>query len=159
MKGFILVAALMALSGCTSTGPVYSSLKPGRPPSGMAQVIVYETSSLRLSPIYVDMNGESACALSGFFVKDVPAGPVTLSSSIWDMPGTSRLTIDAKPGKRYYVKFQMDTGKSLGFGAFGLLGAAVAEGASSHGGPYLIEAIDEKIATEELQSLKKADCK
>jgi len=160
MKLFIL--AFLLLAGCASVGPTYTELAPLPPSHGMAQIVVYQPpAAIRLSSTAVDINGVPGCeiATGTFFYKDVPSGSMTISSSIWNMPGTSRLTIPTILGKRYYIKFQMDMGKSMSFGALGFVGALASEGVSSGGGPFLIESVNEEVALRDLQSLSRINCK
>lgn len=154
MKKLII---LLLLAGCAQ-GPQWSA--PPTVEHGKAQIVLFEPKSLRLSSTAVDLNGQHGCdvAAGGYFVLNVPPGEQTLSASIWDMPGTSRLTVNAKAGQRYYVRLDYDFGKGAAFGGLGLPGALAVEGASSHGGPFTIELIDQKTALDALPSMHAMSC-
>lgn len=132
----LVFMALFSLAGCASVGgAVYSP--PQTPAKGMAQLVVYENSAWKKTSQEVDINGVTACSLvqGGFFIRNVPAGSTTISSSIWDLPGTSRLTVNAQAGHRYYVRVQYDL-------------------AAARVGPFAIDNVDEGTAKSELRSLK-----
>lgn len=149
---------LPLLAACAGGGQSYHNSDDV--PKSMARVIVYQPSSMRMAGEEVDINGSRACSLSAgrFFQKDLPPGETTISSSVWSLPGTSRLTIHTVPAHKYYVRLQFDTMKGAGFGAFGLAGALAAEGVSNHGGPFVIETVDDAGAQSDLSSLTQNNC-
>jgi len=156
-KIFIILFAI-ALAGCSAKGPTYSSLpdEAKQPRKGMAQLIVYQPVSMNLRSLDIEINRVKGCNLAAgtFFLLDVPPGQTTISSSIWDAPGTSSLTINAKSAHRYSIRIQWDMGKSMGFAVAGIPGGLIAESASSHSGPFLIDSIDEETSKQELAKLK-----
>lgn len=106
----------------------------------------------------IDVNGISACKLhpGSFFIINAQK-EVNISSSVWDMPGTSNISFKIEPKKIYYVRMDSSAGKQ-GAGALGgLVGALVAEGITKENGPFLFTLMDEKQAKEELYNLRQ-DC-
>ena len=161
MNKFCIAMALM-LAGCTASGPMYSSLPEQKPDKGMAQLVVYrpyELSYAARRPT-VEINSIKTCDLpnSSFFIKNVKPSEITVTSSFWEIPGTSRFTMSVSSGRKYYIRMALNDDKLAAGLAAGIIGMAVAEGISEHSGPFIIESVSESSAKEELQSLKKSDC-
>jgi len=154
---------MLALAGCTASGPTYSSLPEQKPDKGMAQLVVYRPNGLAYAARRptVEINSIKTCDLpaGGFFIKNVKPSEITITSSFWDAPGTSRFTTEAVSGKTYHIRITLNNDK-LGAGLVaGFIGTAVAEGVSEHSGPFNIELVDDRTAYTEINSLKMADCK
>lgn len=130
---------LLGLAGCAQTSDV--SWSPGLMTENSAYIVVYENPAWKKTSQAVDINGEKACDLvqGGFFAKAVPFGKYTISSSIWDLPGRSRATVNINKVGVTYVRTQYDV-------VFG------------NGGPFLIESVDERTARAELKSLHMMQC-
>lgn len=154
MKKYLTLLAVLAIQACTPTGEHYT--EHNDPHQGT--IVVYRGFSSAIESFSIDVNGKLACDLqeSGFFVVRAK-GPTTISASKWSMPGTSRITIDAQPGKTQYVRIEMSTSKRLS-GILGLPGLLLAEGVSDKGGPYELEVKDAVIAKRELAPFHE-DCK
>lgn len=155
MKTLILLSAL-ALTGCvTATGPAYS---PGLVASspGTSQLVIYRPDRFAAprSPM-VKINGVDTCALPGnsFMIVDAPKGKVTITSTLWDHPGTSVLTFT--PDKESFVRMDFDDGKARG-NAFGLAGALAANATSSNAGPFVIQRVYRERAESEMGTARQA---
>lgn len=153
----LAISLLLLLAACSASGPSFNeaNLK-----SDQATIIVYRQDRFLGFAGYfdVDVNGKPYCKIdnAGFFV--VKSNSKTeISSSIWDQPGTSRITINAKPHDIYYVRMEMDGSKQVAGALGGLSGQLIAEGAASTGGPFLFTKVDPEIAKQELKNLKQ-DC-
>ena len=149
---YSLLAILFTLSACSAVGPLYKNdLHNG-------QVVIYRPSGWTGAATGwdVEINGTLHCNLhyASYFIADVPEGPVKLSSSIWSAPGTSRLSFNASPKEKYYVRLEADGAKAASTVLAGVAGMVAAEGASSTGGPFLFNVVDESNAVMELQGLR-----
>jgi len=148
-----VIALCILLSACSATGPTYSSLdsSPRRLAAQNVELVVYRPSSFALMARApdVEINGVNTCELSNgsFFTREIELRSVAITASLWDMPGTSRLSFKPQAGKRYFVRVSTDV-------VGGYIGLAIAEGASSRGGPFVIDLLDEQAALPELQPLK-----
>lgn len=156
MKKLLL---LLLLSGCTANGPVFN--ENALPKTDGATLIVYRDNVYygAFGKIAFEINGQEFCRLhnSSFYVHSGLHDKVSVTASIWDMPGTSRIVIDTKPGKVYYVKMDIDSGKQISGGLGGLPGALIAEGIAPTGGPYIFTNISPEQAKSELAGLHQ-DC-
>ncbi len=155
-----VIALCILLSACSATGPTYSSLdsSPRRLAAQNVELVVYRPSSFALMARApdVEINGVNTCELSNgsFFTREIELRSVAITASLWDMPGTSRLSFKPQAGKRYFVRVSTDGGKLTAGVIGGYIGLAIAEGASSRGGPFVIDLLDEQAALPELQPLK-----
>lgn len=155
MQSIKYILALLFLSGCAASGPEYNEAHHS---SG---VIIYKPSSaigMGAGLYEIDLNGKRQCKLhpGSYFVSDI-VGDVTISSSSWDMPGTSKISFKAWPGKTYFVRMDTNDGKQIAATAGGLVGALSAEAFSSTGGPFIFTLVEPNQAKSELQGLKQ-DC-
>jgi hypothetical protein len=111
-----------------------------------ATIVVYRPSRYEWTGRYypININGIEVCNLgdASFFTKQMNAGDVNISSSVWDAAGTSRLAIKAKPGRIYYVK---------------ILPANYTIISQWNHGPFEFNLIDESQAKQDLSGLH-VDC-
>ena len=161
---YIYLLFLALLTNCSSTGGNYSSLPNPKLEKGMAQLIIYHpsgefTGSIASNPD-VKINGEVACGLpnGAFFSKSIKPGSVSISSTKTFSIGTSHLDLNVQSNKKYYIRITWNDGKVLSTVGFGLIGGAVAEGVSSHSGPFVIENVTEETAKGELPNLSQSLC-
>lgn len=142
------------LCGCTATGQQFAVPEP----SNDAAVVVYRPSGLQLHPYDIEINGNKVCDLKrdGYFMRHYKPGIITITASVWDMPGTSRLQITVEKKHIYYVRIDKSD-KQYAKLALGFVGSLVAEGVSSTDGPYDITLVPETTAKRELTELSE-DC-
>jgi len=163
MKIFLALMAVVLVTGCASTGPSYLQTSSESPaPPDRAQLIIYRPSGFILaarSP-KIEINGQPSCDLpqGGFFKKNVPAGSTVISTSLWDIPGTSRLNFEAVAGEKYAVRVSPDSGKVMSGALFGYIGLAIAEAKSARGGPFQIDLLREETVLSELSKSRMANC-
>lgn len=151
---------LLFLSACSATGPTFNGVVVS---NDKATVIVYIKSWQSGAPASigwpVDVNGISGCSLhmNGYLSKQIDPGQITISSSVFTSPGTSRITFNANPANVYYIMIELDEMKNVAAFSGGLAGQIIAEGLSSTGGPFLLTKVDPKQAKNDLKGLKQ-DC-
>lgn len=161
-KFMVALLTMGLLSGCMATGAVYqaSSIPPVK--SGKAQVILYRPSALALSGVTgeVEINGVNKCDLgvNGYMVESVDPGHIVVAVDSWQLPGTSKLSFDAKAGQKYYVKVSPNGGKATAGAIAGYIGFLASEAASEQKGPFVIEPIAKGQALGDLMDTK-ATCK
>lgn len=156
MKTLSLLSLLL-LSACAGTGEIYRSEVV---PSKQAQVVVYRPNlfvGMMRSP-RIEINGQETCDLAkgSHIVRNVNPGPVTISASQWDLPGTSRLTIPAQPGQRYYVRTVYNNDKVMAGSLGGYTGIFAAEASNEPSGPFLIKLVPEGMARGEVAKTNEA---
>jgi hypothetical protein len=161
---YLGIAAFLISSCSGGTGPIYSV-----PPlqQGQAQLVIYHPSGEFVGSVPlgdgpdVKVNSKIVCGLlnSRFFVTSVEPGTVTVSSTKALAIGTSVLSINAQKNKRYFIRITWNNGIVAATAGAGLIGEAAATGASSNGGPFVIELVDEQTATSEVSPLHMANCK
>lgn len=161
MKKLLIV--LLLLSGCSGAGPAYSTVGDGfiKPHSGMAKLIIYrESNLLNISARYwVELNGSEVCKLhnGSFLMKDVRPGSTEIASSNFGSYGTSRLTIDTKPGQVIYVKMEINTQRAMTGVLGGMIANAIDEGVSENNGPVYLGVVNPESAKAEMASMN-LDC-
>lgn len=157
MRSLLLI---LLLTGCTATGPVFN--EAALPSGDQSTLVIYRPDAYlgAGAGLYsIDINGETACRLhtGSFFVVRNAKDKIIVSSSIWSDPGTSRISVDAKPKHTYYIKMLPDNAKQVAGVAGGLAGLIAAEGISNTGGPFIFSSVDDQTAKNELSKLKQ-DC-
>lgn len=160
---WLCLAVIVLTAGCAS-GPNYLEVAgyTHQPSTNTARLAVYRSAGdmYPMRSPSVDVNGLPTCDLpsGGIFIKDVPPGRITISSSLWDAPGTSRLNFNAIAGRTYHVRMAVDFGKSFGALA-GLPGMLAAEAISDRGGPFTIGIVEPANVQNELAELKVVSCR
>lgn len=139
---------LIALAACSATGPEYT---------GQKGIIVYRDDSMlfigRAFPI--DVNGVEGCQLHNAGYAIIPkTGEITLSSSLWDQPGTSRISLNVKDAE--YVKVSVNQGSMVAGAAAGMVGVFAHEAIEKQG-PFIFTHMEAGQAHQELVGLKQ-DC-
>ena len=156
-----LVAFLAACAGSAS-GPKFTEVQLPPPTSGAAQLVVYRTGKWGLSNRASDLvvNGTPTCETlnNGAFTYEVQPGPVKLELALWDMPGTSFLTLDAAPDNRYYIRIESNDGKVFPAAFAGFLGLLIAEAVSPNRGPFEMRLVDRGEADRDLADARLAPC-
>lgn len=150
------LVVLFLLAACTATGP---SFNEGNLPKGNgATIVIYRPyAPLALAGYFdIDINGQKTCNLypDGFFVRSGLYKDVTISSSIFDQPGTSRIVIPTKPKHVYYVSMEINNDKQMISVFSGLIGRLATEGSSSQSGPFIFTLVDEEKAKQDLSKLR-----
>lgn len=151
------ILLLLLLTSCSPSGPSYTP-DLVHTNKAYATLVIYRPYSFFLSARTPDIsiNGIKSCELTngGFFTKNVEIGKQTISSSLWDSPGTSRTNVEAKLGELRYVRVKISKDRALTGIGFGFIGQAISEGVSEQSGPFEINEVNESIAKSELQKLK-----
>lgn len=154
----IIAIALMALlSGCASTGANYTAAPV---PKNQAQVVIYRPSAFVGFAVSsaIELNGRPTCHLANnsHISRNFQPGPTTISASTWSMPGNTRLTFNAAPGKQYYIRVQFNNEKVMSWGMGGLVGGLAAEAISNSKGPMLMNVVDPTQGRAEVAQTKQA---
>lgn len=154
MKKFIFI--LLVLSGCAASGEQFKIVDPV---NSKATLIVYRLEPLSLTPYTIAINGIDSCRLhhEAYFTKIIDAGQITISTSYWSMPGTSRITFDAKNGNIYYIRVTHNTENSLSSSFGGIIGQEIYQSASDEPGPMKFYLMNNDIAKQELAETNQ-DC-
>lgn len=150
----ITLSLIALLGGCSATGPAYRDAAYRDAQS--ASLVIYRPSSV----VYISkdfpvaVNGVDVCRLSnaGYTRVPVTSSQTTITGSLWNSPGTSRLTIDTSKHKTYYVKVEGGAnimGGAIG-GFIGQLGAEAVNGS----GPFDISLVPKEQALIELADIK-----
>lgn len=146
-----LLLATLLLTACSSIGPTYQeNMLNG------ASIVVYRQAGIAgVGGWDVEFNGILACDLHGdsFFRKSVKPGIVNIASSLWGEPGTSRISVEAKPNQITFIRISPDNSKVASAMAAGMIGRLLMEGVSSTGGPFIFTQMPSKEAKEELEGL------
>lgn len=154
-----LLIALLLLSACTASGANFESFSV--PKSDRATVIIYRDNPFYalFATLSFQVNEKNVCALhnSSFYIQQNIEGPITISASTWDLPGTSILTFNTKPKEVYYVKMNVNSEKQIIGGISGMAGTLISEKSSTIKGPYIFTLMDSNMAKNELSNLKR-DC-
>jgi hypothetical protein len=163
MKNLFIVLFSVLITGCAATGPGYlQTTSESSIPANRAELIFYRPSGFILSARSpsIEISGQSSCDLpqGGFFKKNVQSGNINISTSLWDIPGTSRLNFQATAGERYAIRVSPDTGKVMSGALFGYAGLIIAEATSSRGGPFQMDLMRVESATTELSKTKMVSC-
>jgi hypothetical protein len=98
---------------------------------------------LSARPPTIEINAVATCDAHNqhAFTYVVAAGPVALAASLWNQPGTSRLSWTAEAGKTYFVRVK--SADKNWAGLLGMAGTLAAEAASERAGPFDIDLADE----------------
>lgn len=142
---FILLLSLSVTACTTASGPLYSD-------SHDPSIIVYRTDwPYRIRPYSVDVNGLHGCDLhaNAFFI--LSPDRVNLTASLWDQPGTSKITVKGPA----YVRIDYSQAKYWSGVAAGLIGELATEGINN--GPYVFTIVAKEQALQELHGLHQ-DC-
>lgn len=145
----IFLGLVLFLSACSATGPLYHDTQ-------LASLVIYRPSSaIYISKDFpVAVNGVDVCDLSnaGFTRIPVTSNQTTITGSLWNSPGTSRLTIDTSKHKTYYVK--VEGGANIMGGLIGgFIGQLGSEGVNGSG-PFDITLVPKDQALIDLKDIK-----
>lgn len=151
----IWLGLLLLLVGCSASGANFNPDHHAK----FTELVIYRPSSV----IYISkkfpiaINGEDTCNLSNAGFARIPITPnkTNITSSLWGMPGTSSLTLDASDHKTHYVKIEGGSGV-MGAAILGFVGALASEGINGSG-PFELTEVSREQALMDLKDLK-ADC-
>ena len=106
---FLLV--LITLAGCSSAPTRYleSFEAHSAPAKGDVRIYFYRTDDsplywVRDAEIKIDGKVRGASSVGSIFYFDVPAGPHSIKTDMWDIPGSCEIILHAQQGKTYYYK-------------------------------------------------------
>lgn len=143
--------ALLLLSSCSAQGDRFIEANNG-------DIVLYRPDSIFkiIMPYNIDVNGKPVCKLSnaGYIVFHEKSN---VEVTVFSEPGTSRITLEPDPKRVTYVRLDLDGGKQGAGMAGGMIGMALAEGVSDHGGQFRFARVDESNARSELKNLRR-DC-
>lgn len=158
MRITVLVACLV-LSACAASGPSFDLTNLNKPRDG-SKIVIYRPSGFIASgrSPSVEINGVKSCEMpqGSFFSKDINPGPVNLSVTLWDSPGTTRYSIIAKPGKTHFVKISPNKANILAGSSFGIAGMMMEGANSEQGGQFIFTEEPEQKALETLKTTKES---
>lgn len=156
MKKIILVSLLLA--SCAS-GPTYSGYT--QLILNRSQIVVYRPSNfLSFSArFWLEDNGNEFCKLhnAAFVVHPVEPGKHTLGSSNFGSVGTSKITVDVRPGQTVYVKMEVNGQRTFTGAIGGMFGQGLDNQVSDESGPVYLGTVSKETAQVELQGLSQ-DC-
>jgi hypothetical protein len=173
-----LSSVFVLLAACAATGPDYGvrHAEISEVPETVARVVFLRTDgsllySARKARVLLDGEKTGACALGGFFFRDIAPGEHRLVADMWDAPGRCEVVVAAEAGRIYY--FQVDprprsfwgfagpaaTSELLGQSVAFSIGAGVAGmTAESYGkecgGAFRLYPVDEPTALKRLAKLR-----
>lgn len=146
------LAVLLLLAACSASGPMYQPIKAD------GQIVVYRPIGWqgKAYRAYIDINGGTACKLAegGYYIINGYHDPIIISSSVFGMPGTSRITVKPDPKKATYLKIELSDGRGIANIAGGLAAGAAYEAAADTSGPYIFTVMPDD---HELQGMHQ-DC-
>lgn len=130
MRKLILLACVVLLSGCGTTGVSNSALLDQPIPSKQARLVVSRTNSMLYfaGAADVSLNGRKIASLGrgSSTVENIQTGRNVLSVNAPTTFGNFTTTFEAKSGKTYTFEVAPNDNKSMMPGAvFGMLGEAV----------------------------------
>lgn len=146
------------LYGCSATGPAFNESM--LPKNNGAAVVVYRPAAYSGSATGWDVHIEDkTCSLhyASYWTHSGLRGLTHITAEHWAAPGTSRITVDAKSHGIYYLRLEVDGGKTVAGALGGVAGYMVAEGMASTGGPFIFTSVEPIQAKQELESLHQ-DC-
>ncbi|KGM38547.1 hypothetical protein JY96_21730 [Aquabacterium sp. NJ1] len=157
----LLLASIVALSGCAATGHLYSDhLKAQSPiPSGLSRVTIYRTGetdqySARDARISLDGKTVSKVAYKGFTTFEIQPGSHAVFADMWDAVGSCKVQFEAISGNEYYFEVAPRREHLMGSLVFGFVGAAIESAGKECGGAFAIVSKPRDTATIALSSLK-----
>lgn len=162
MKNVLLITSLcLSLAACATMGPQYSQKSIPPVKNSAAQLVVFRPSAFTgPGGPYFYVNDEKKCQVggNGVFAVDIAAGTNTLVTDA-TLGTPSRMELDAKAGRRYYIKIEENHAKSTAAGAFGLIGVATYNAAASDNADYKMEVLDADYAQSALKSMQMINCR
>jgi len=143
----IATAALMGCATTQSSGPPIASLASiGSPPAGKARIVVMRPENGfagwgdRALPLKIDGDPMGELLTGAYVSVDRPPGRHQISGEFWDIPGVSRVDVNAGSGRTYYfaIKVKQKVNDVRMVAALGgLAGYAIAAAATDDGtGPF-----------------------
>jgi len=142
MKSFVLLACVLLLSACGTTGPLDLSKLDEPIPADKARIIVTRDSSLLYlaAGAEVRSNGAKIANLGrgGSVIHDIPKGNNVLSVSTMGSFGRFTVTFDAKPREVYEFVVSPRSGALVTGAAFGMIGDAINASVSEQSGYFQI---------------------
>jgi ABC-type Fe3+-hydroxamate transport system substrate-binding protein len=143
MRNFILLAFVLLLSACGTTGPVNLSALNEPIPADKARIVVTRNSSLLYLAAAADVrsNGAKIASLGrgGSIVRDVPKGQNTLSVSTPTAFGQFTVNFNAKAGQTYNFEVSPRSGALITGSAWGMAGDAINASISEQSGYFQID--------------------
>lgn len=162
MKNLIL-ASLLLLSACSATGPTYSTLDGTvtKASTGTSKIVIYREANFINggARYWVELNGVEVCKLhqASFLIHDVHPGIVNVAASNFGSLGTSRMTVEVKPGQTVYVKMAVNGSRATVGVLGGLIASAAEEGIENNSGPVFLGEVSKQVASQEMAAMN-MDC-
>lgn len=134
------------LAGCGGgTGPEAEALASAPLPKSHARVKIHRESNVMgmAVDVRVTIDGREVAGLGNDETKvfTVPAGTHQITVDHWSHPGTSKLTINAKPGTLYDVEVAV-RGEAAAAGLmFGIVGTAAESAANGNDGYWSVRVV------------------
>lgn len=143
LSAITLIASLITLTACGTTGPVNLSKLDEPIAANQARIIVSRDNSLLYLAGIADVrsNGVKIAGLGrgGSIAHDIPKGQSTLSVSTPTAPGQFTVTFKAEPKKTYRFEVSPRSGNIMGAYGFGMLGDAINANVSEQSGYFQIQ--------------------
>lgn len=148
MKNFVVLAFVLMLAACGTTGPVNLDQATQPIPANKARIVITRDSSLLYLAAGVDVraNGAKIAMLGrgGSVAHIIPKGQNTLSVSTPTAFGQFVVTFKAEPGKTYNFEVSPLGGALLTGSAWGMAGDAIHASISEQSGYFQIDLKDYK---------------
>lgn len=148
MKNFALLAFVLVLTACGTTGPLNLSKLDEPIPAGKARVVITRDSSLLYLAAAADVrsNGIKIASLGrgGSIIQDLAKGQNTLSVSTPTASGQFVVSFNAKAGKTYNFEVSPRSGALVTGSAWGMMGDAIHASVSEQSGYFQIDLKDTK---------------
>jgi hypothetical protein len=139
---FALAASMLA--GCAGGGlePDAAALAAAPLPKSQARVKIHRESNIMGMAVDVRLtiDGKEMAGLGNDETKvfNLPAGTHLIAVDHWSHPGTSKLTLNAKPGVVYHVEVAVRGEAAAAGMMFGIVGTAVESAANGDDGYWSI---------------------
>jgi hypothetical protein len=147
----VAVAAALALgaallSGCGGDiGPDVAALATAPLPKAQARLKIHRESAFTGSAvdIAIKIDGREVAGIGNgqMRVFDVPAGSHLIAVEHWSHPGTSKLTLQTKPGMVYEIELAARAEAAVAGMMFGIVGTAVESAANGDAGYWGITVV------------------
>ena len=143
MKKLLLIATVLILSACGTTGQINKSQLSEAIPSGKARIIVSRNNSLLYlaATVHVRSNGIKIASLgrSGSIAHTIDKGKNTLAVSTPTAFGQFIMNFEAQQGKTYFFEVSPLKGSLLSGSVWGIAGDAINASISEQSGYFQID--------------------
>lgn len=154
MRYLLMILVLAACAG-TPSGKAFEDSKIPR--SKDATIVIYRPARAYSDSglAHINANGfECKLRNAGWFYLNDMKGNISLNATGWGEVGTSRMILQAEPGKTYFAKLVAKEERMTAAIFAGYAGILIDEAVSDVGGPFRWFLVEESQARKELRAFK-----